>query len=40
MAGKQCSGFRAMLFNAVFNSALLALFVQFHRRTYKAKKRS
>lgn len=34
----QCSGLNAMIFNALFNAALLALFIDFHRRTYLAEK--
>ncbi len=35
----ECSGFRAWVFNAVFNAALLCLFVDFHRRSYAAAKK-
>ena len=35
----QCSGFNAWVFNAVFNLALLLLFVDFHRRSYAAAKK-
>lgn len=35
---EQCSGFGAWVFNAVFNFMLLALFIDFHRRSYAAKK--
>ncbi|KAK9794946.1 hypothetical protein WJX73_007784 [Symbiochloris irregularis] len=34
-----CSGFKAMLFNSVFNFILLGLFIDFHRRSYKAKRK-
>lgn len=37
--GHGCSGFYAMLFNTVFNAALLVLFIQFHRRSYTQKRR-
>jgi len=36
-AGKECSGFKAMIFNAAFNFVLLVLFINFHRRTYAKK---
>ena len=35
-ATKGCSGFEALLFNAVFNVALLVLFSNFKRATYAA----
>ena len=35
--GPGCSGFKAMVFNAVFNLLLLGLFVDFHRRTFRVK---
>ena len=37
--GKRCSGFNAMVFNAVFNLILLGLFIDFHWRTYASAKR-
>ena len=36
----ECSGFKAMLFNAAFNFLLLGLFIDFNRRTYRTKRKS
>jgi hypothetical protein len=35
-----CSGYGAMVFNAVFNVLLLLLFMDFHRRSYAARKKA
>ncbi|KAK9823087.1 hypothetical protein WJX72_000106 [[Myrmecia] bisecta] len=36
----RCSGLHAMLFNASFNLLLLALFINFHRSSYRASSRA
>ena len=33
----RCSGFQALVLNAVFNVCLLALFVNFHQSSYKER---
>ncbi|KAK9690076.1 hypothetical protein RND81_09G103200 [Saponaria officinalis] len=35
----ECSGFKGWCFNAVFNASLLYLFIDFHSKNYKNKKR-
>ncbi|KAK9831878.1 hypothetical protein WJX81_004455 [Elliptochloris bilobata] len=35
----KCSGFMAMLFNAAFNLLLLGLFMDFHRKNYRTKRK-
>ena len=37
---RNCSGFKAMLFNAAFNLLLLGLFINFHRWNYRAKRKA